>query len=33
MKRATIHVEPLVLPTYPDPPKEEMPLFAECRDH
>ena len=33
MKRATVSVETLVLPTYPDPAKEEMPLFAECRDH
>ena len=33
MKRAMAHIESLVLPTYPDPAKEEMPLFAECRDH
>lgn len=33
MNRASIRVESLVIPTYPEPAKEEMPLFAEYRVH
>ena len=33
MNKASIRVESLVLPTYPEPAKEEMPLFAEYRVH
>lgn len=33
MRNATIHTEPLIIPTYPEPEKEELPLFAEHRVH
>ena len=33
MNKASIRVESLVIPTYPEPAKEEMPLFAEYRVH
>ena len=33
MPNATIRIEQLVIPTYPEPGKEEMPLFAEHRVH
>ena len=33
MSKASIRIEQLTLPTYPEPPKEEMPLFAEHRVH
>jgi len=33
MRKASIRIEPLVIPTYPEPAKEEMPLFAEHRVH
>lgn len=31
--KASIRVESIVIPTYPEPAKEEMPLFAEHRVH
>lgn len=33
MRKATIHIEPMVIPTYPEPEKEALPLFAEHRVH
>lgn len=33
MGNASIRIESLVIPTYPEPAKEEMPLFAEHRVH
>ena len=33
MNKASIRVESLVIPTYPEPAKEEMPLFAEYHVH
>ena len=33
MSNASIRIEQLMLPTYPEPGKEEMPLFAEYRVH
>ena len=33
MSNASIRIEQLMLPTYPEPGKEEMPLFSEHRVH
>ena len=33
MSNASIRIEQLMLPTYPEPGKEEMPLFSEHRGH
>ena len=33
MSNAAIRMEQLILPTYPEPGKEEMPLFSEHRVH
>ena len=33
MSNASIRIEQLMLPTYPEPGKEEMPLFSEHRIH
>lgn len=33
MQKASIRIESLVIPTYPEPTKEEMPLFSEHRVH
>ena len=33
MSKASIRVETMVLPTYQEPPLEELPIFAEHRDH
>ena len=33
MKLAVAEVEKLVIPTYPEPEKEQMPMFAENRVH
>ena len=33
MGNASIRIESLIIPTYPEPAKEEMPLFAEHRVH
>ena len=33
MSNAAIRMEQLMLPTYPEPGKEEMPLFSEHRVH
>ncbi len=33
MNRATIRVETLVIPTYPEPEREPLPMFAENRVH
>ena len=33
MSKATIQIETLVIPTYPEPEKEQMPIFAEHRVH
>lgn len=31
--KARIQIETLVIPTYPEPAKEEMPIFSEHRVH
>lgn len=33
MSKARIQIESLVIPTYPEPAKEEMPIFSEHRGH
>ena len=33
MEKAYISVGTIVIPTYPEPPAEEMPMFAENRVH
>lgn len=33
MSQAKIRVETMMIPTYPNPEKEEMPIFAENRNH
>lgn len=33
MNKASIRIESLVIPTYPEPEKEQMPMFAEHRVH
>ena len=33
MNRAKVTVGEIIIPTYPEPPAEEMPMFAENRVH
>lgn len=33
MKKVSVSVEKIVIPTYPEPPAEELPMFAENRVH